>query len=171
MQAGLAQARLRIKESLDAHPELTIVPDATGTPSSRLRARFVAQEGETLKVHIATALGPNLLVTIAGEIDTGFGPGPLLERYRVVSCKIAGIGKYLVEFTAESVAGSAESTTPTDNPTDNPDDEADHYQVLQVSRTADGHQVNGLVVSDRRNASRTAIYLADHAIRPVCSSI
>ncbi len=104
MQAGLAQARLRIKESLDAHPELTIILDATGNPSSRLRARFVAQEGETLKVHVTTALGPNLLVSIAGEIDTGAGREPLLGRYRVASCKIAGIGKYQADLTAETVA-------------------------------------------------------------------
>jgi DnaJ-like protein len=133
MQSGLSQARLRIRESLDAHPELTIILDATGSPSSRLRARFVAQEGETLKVHVAAALGPNLLVSIAGEIDTGTGREPLLGKYRVVSCKIAGIGKYQADLTAEPVAESAGSSTPTPNP----DDEADHYEVLQLSRTAD----------------------------------
>src|SRR5580704_4389873 len=133
MQAGLTQARLRIKESLDAHPELTIILDATGSPSSRVRARFLAQEGQTLKVQINTALGLNLLVSIAGEIDTGAGREPLLGRYRVASCKIAGIGKYQADLTAETVAESAGSATPAANA----DDEADHYQVLQVSRTAD----------------------------------
>jgi hypothetical protein len=133
MQAGLTQARLRIRESLDAHPELTIILDATGSPSSRLRARFMAQEGETLRVSVNTALGPNLLVSIAGEIDTGAGREPLLGRYRVASCKIAGIGKYQAELTAETVAEPAESSTPKVDT----DDEADHYQVLQVSRTAD----------------------------------
>ena len=98
MQAGLAQARLRIRESLDAHPELTIILDATGSPSSRLRARFVAQEGQTLRVHINTALGPHLLVSLAGEIDTGAGREPVLGRYRVASCKIAGIGKYQADL-------------------------------------------------------------------------
>ena len=133
MEAGLTQARLRIRESLNAHPELTIILDATGSPASRLRARFVAQEGETLKVYVTTALGPNLLVSVAGEIDSGLGPGPLLGRYRVSSCIIAGIGKYQADLTAEPVAESAESATPTVTP----DEEADHYQVLQVSRTAD----------------------------------
>jgi hypothetical protein len=33
MQAGRTQARLRIRESLDAHPELTIILDTTGSPS------------------------------------------------------------------------------------------------------------------------------------------
>jgi hypothetical protein len=133
MQAGLTQARLRIKESLDAHPELTIILDATGSPSSRLRARFLAQEGQTLKVQLNTALGLNLLVSIAGEIDTGAGREPLLGRYRVASCKIAGIGKYQADLTAETVGEPAGSTPPQANP----DDESDHYQVLQVSRTAD----------------------------------
>jgi hypothetical protein len=137
MQAGLTQARLRIRESLDAHPELTIILDATGSPSSRLRARLVAQEGETLKVHVNAALGLNLLVSIAGEIDTGAGREPLLGRYRVASCKIAGIGKYLAELTAEVVAQSAGSGTSEAHP----DDEADHYQVLQVSRTADADTI------------------------------
>ena len=133
MPAGLTQASLRIRESLNAHPELTIILDATGSPSSRLRARFVAQEGQTLKVHINSALGPNMLVSLAGEIDTGAGREPVLGRYRVASCKIAGIGKYLADLTAEVVAepaGSPEQKTSSD-------DDADHYQVLQVSRTAD----------------------------------
>ena len=133
MQAGLAQARLRIKESLDAHPELTIILDATGSPSSRLRARFVAQEGETLKVHVGTALGLGLLMSIAGEIDTATGREPLLGKYRVASCKIAGIGKYQADLTAEPLAESAGSSMPAADP----DDEANHYEVLQVSRTAD----------------------------------
>lgn len=124
-------------ESLDAHPELTIILDATGSPSSRLRARFVAQEGETLKVHVTTALGPNLLVSIAGEVDTRAGREPLLGRYRVASCKIAGIGKYQADLTAEPVAESTEPPVPNANP----DDEADHYQVLQVSRTADADTI------------------------------
>jgi hypothetical protein len=133
MQAGLTQARLRIRESLDAHPELTIILDATGSPSSRLRARFIAQEGQTLKVNVTTALGLNLLVSLAGEIDTGAGREPLLGRYRVASCKIAGVGKYQADLTAEIVAESSGSTTPKADT----DDEADLYQVLQVSRTAD----------------------------------
>jgi hypothetical protein len=97
-----------------------------------LRARFVAQEGETLKVYVAAALGPNLLVSITGEIDTGAGREPVLGKYRVAACKIAGIGKYQADLTPE-VAESAESSAPPANS----DDEADHYQVLQVSRTAD----------------------------------
>jgi DnaJ domain len=134
MQSGLAQARLRIKETLDAHPELTVILDATGTPSSRLRARFLSQDGDAITVHLTAALGHNLLVSIAGEIDTGSGREPLLGKYRVASCKIAGIGKYQAELTPEPVADSAESGS---KPANQTDDDVDYYQVLQVSRLAD----------------------------------
>lgn len=134
MQSGIAQARLRIKESLDAHPELTVILDATGAPSSRLRARFVAQEGDTIKVHLNMALGPNLLVSVAGEIDSGSGREPLLGKYRVASCKIAGIGKYLAELIAEPVSNTEEAGP---KKPDQHADDPDHYEVLQVSRLAD----------------------------------
>src|ERR1022692_3269862 len=104
MQTGIAQAKLRIRETLDAQPELTVILDATGSPSSRLRARFVAQEGDAIKVHLTTALGPNLLVNIAGEIDTGSGRVPLLGKYRVAACRIVGVSKYQVELLPEPVA-------------------------------------------------------------------
>ena len=131
MQSGLAQAKLRIRETLDAHPELTIILDATGNPSSRLRGRFIAQDGEFIKVQVSAALGHGLLVSIAGEIDTGSGREPLLGKYRVASSKIAGIGKYQVELTPASVTEEASPKTPPSS------DEPDYYQVLQVSRTAD----------------------------------
>ena len=132
MQSGLAHAGLRIRESLDAHPELAVILDSTGSPSSRLRARFLAQDGDAIKVQLTTALGHNLLVSIAGEIDTGSGREPLLGKYRVASCKIAGIGKYQAELIPEPVA---EETSP--QQPNRPDDDLDYYQVLQVSRLAD----------------------------------
>ncbi len=131
MQPGMAQARLRIKETLDARPELTIILDATGNAASRLRARFLSQDGDTISIQLTAALGQNLLVSIAGEIETAAGRQPLLGKYRVSSCKIAGIGKYQAELAPESVAEeSAQSSSPAD-------DEPDHYQILQVSRQAD----------------------------------
>jgi DnaJ-domain-containing protein 1 len=127
----MAQARLRIKETLDARPELTIILDATGNAASRLRARFLAQDGDSISIQLTAALGQNLLVSIAGEIETAAGRQPLLGKYRVSSCKIAGIGKYQAELAPEPVAGeSAQPASPAD-------DEPDHYQVLQVSRQAD----------------------------------
>jgi hypothetical protein len=103
MQSGLAQAKLRIRETLDAHPELTIILDATGSSTSRLRGRFIAQDGDFIKVQVSAALGHGLLVSIAGEIDTGSGREPFLGKYRVASSKIACIGKYQVELTPAPV--------------------------------------------------------------------
>ena len=131
MQPGMAQARLRIKETLDARPELTIILDATGNAASRLRARFLAQDGDYLSIQLTAALGQNLLVSIAGEIETPSGRQPLLGKYRVSSCKIAGIGKYQAELAPEPGAGESAQ------PASAADDEPDHYQVLQVSRQAD----------------------------------
>jgi len=131
MQSGMAQARLRIKETLDARPELTVILDASASAASRLRARFLSQDGDSISIQLTAALGQNLLVSIAGEIETAAGRQPLLGKYRVSSCKITGIGKYQAELTPEPVADeSAQSASQAD-------DEPDHYQVLQVSRQAD----------------------------------
>ena len=131
MQPGMAQARLRIKETLDARPEVTIILDATGNAASRLRARFLAQDGDSISIQLSAALGQNLSVSIAGEIETASGRQPLLGKYRVSSCKIAGIGKYQAELVPEPVADESAQ------PSGSADDEPDHYQVLQVSRQAD----------------------------------
>ncbi len=131
MHSGMAQARLRIKETLDAHPELTVILDASGSQSSRLRARFLSQDGDVISVQLNAALGQNLLVSIAGEIEADSGRQPLFGKYRVSSCKIAGIGKYQAELAPEPVADESAQ------PASQADDEPDHYQVLQVSRQAD----------------------------------
>ena len=131
MQPGMVQARLRIKETLDARPELTVVLDASGKPSSRLRARFLSQADGFITIQLNAALGQDLLVSIAGEIESAAGRQPLLGKYRVLSCRIAGIGKYQAELAPEPVV--EESAQPA-NATD---DEPDHYQTLQVSRQAD----------------------------------
>src|ERR1700731_821262 len=104
MQPGMAQARLRIKETLDARPELTVILGASGGQSSRLRARFLGQDGDPISIQLTAALGQNLLVSIAGEIETASGRQPLLGKYRVSSCKIAGVGKYQAELTPEPAA-------------------------------------------------------------------
>ena len=132
MQPAPSQARLRIRESLDAHPELTIILDASGSPSSRLRGRFLSHGEGSIKVQLSTALGPNLLVSIAGELETGSGRVPLLGQYRVLSCRIAGIGKYYVELAPEVV-----SEQPPKKPSAGADEDEDFYEVLQVSRSAD----------------------------------
>lgn len=132
MQTGSTQARLRIRESLDAHPELTIILDASGGPSSRLRGRLLGHDEGTIRVQLNTALGASLLVSIAGEVDTGEGRAPLLGQYRVLSCRIAGIGKYQAELAPEVVREE-----PVDAPAPSSTDDADYYEILQVSRSAD----------------------------------
>jgi hypothetical protein len=132
MQSGSTQARLRIRETLDAHPELTIILDASGSPSSRLRGRFLGHGEGFIRVQLNTALGANLLVSIAGEVDTGEGRTPLLGQYRVLSSRIAGIGKYQAELAPEVAREE-----PLDTPASSLADDADHYEVLQVSRSAD----------------------------------
>ncbi len=85
MEPAMAQARLRIKETLDARPELTVTLGANGSQSSRLRARFLSQDGDTISVQLAAALGQNLLVSIAGEIETSLrAPVPARQVPRVV---------------------------------------------------------------------------------------
>jgi len=136
MQSGSSQARLRIKESLDAHPELTIILDASGSPTSRLRARFLAHGEDSIKIQLNTALGQNLLVSIAGEVETGAGRAPLLGQYRVRSCRIAGIGKYHADLTPEVASQDRPEETSSKTGED-----VDYYEVLQVSRLADADTI------------------------------
>ncbi len=77
MQPGLAQ---RITQSLDSQPELTVILDSSGSPSSRLRARVLARTDNVIKIRITTALGSGVLVSVAGEIVTSAG-----------RCTVAGI--------------------------------------------------------------------------------
>jgi hypothetical protein len=136
MQSGSAQARLRIRESLDAHPELTLILDSSGSPSSRLRARFQAHGEDAIKIQLNTALGEKLLVSIAGEVDTGAGREPLLGHYRVRSCRIAGIGKYHAELTPEVPSAERPEDTAS-HAGERAEEDLDYYEVLQVSRQAD----------------------------------
>ncbi len=137
MQSVSSQARLRIKETLDAHPELTIILDSSGSPSSRLRARLLEHAENAIKIQLNAALGPNLLVSIAGEMDTGAGRAPLLGKYRVRGCRIAGIGKYYADLTPEA---PPQQHRP-EQASSAADEEVDHYEMLQVSRMADADTI------------------------------
>jgi hypothetical protein len=143
---GLAQARLKVIESLEARPDLTVILDASGSPDSRLQARFRGHDGEVMKIQLGTALGEGMLVSVAGQVDTRTGSAPVLGQYRVRGSRIAGIGKYHAELAMETPpaefvvedepapAGAARPASP-DARVD-PDD-ADYYEILQVSRNAD----------------------------------
>ena len=133
MSLGSASAR-RIRETLDSQPELTVILDATGNPSSRLRARFLGHEGEEMKVQVAMALGQGVVVSVAGEIETDQGRIPVLGQYQVHFCKPAGIGVY------HAVLASAPA--PKEEPSQEKQratavEDLDYYELLQVSRLAD----------------------------------
>jgi hypothetical protein len=132
VQAGSITAQ-RIRESLNTQSELTVILDASGSPSSRLRGRFVSQEAEILKIQVNMAIGAGLLVSLAGELETPVGRVPVLGKYRVKACRLAGIGKYHAEIVPEEPAAESE---PARDPQSNIED-LDCYEVLQVSRTAD----------------------------------
>ena len=130
-QPGFAQARLRVMESLEARPDLTVILDASGSPESRLPARFLGHTGDAIKIQLHAALGKDLLVSIAGEVDTGTGRAPVLGQYRVVSSRIAGVGKYYAELALETPARAEEPAAKSGR------EDPDYYEVLQVSRHAD----------------------------------
>jgi hypothetical protein len=132
-QAGFTQARLRVMESLEARPDLTVILDASGSPESRLPARFLGHSGDTIRIQLHTALGQDLLVSIAGEVDTGTGRAPVLGQYRVRSSRVSGVGKYHAELALEN---PAQAEHPAAKPVHDSDD-LDYYEVLQVSRRAD----------------------------------
>jgi DnaJ-like protein len=135
VQSGLAQAQHRIRESLGAHPELTIILDASGSPSSRLRGRFLEKTGSGMKVQLTTALGAGMVISIAGQIETEAGSEPVLGKFRIGSCRLAGIGKYHAEMFPHLAA--EESSEQESSQQDQQEDELDCYEVLQVSRRAD----------------------------------
>jgi hypothetical protein len=129
-----AQARLRIMKTLDAQPELTVILDASNSPSSRLRAKFLGQTGEdAIKLEVTTALGPGTIVSIAGELETPEGRIPVLGKFQVYSCLLAGIGKYHAHMSPHSAAQDA---PPPQKPNHAAED-VNFYDILQVSRTAD----------------------------------
>ncbi len=150
MEPGLAQ---RITQSLDAQPELTVILDPSGSPSSRLRARVLARTDNAIKIRITTALGSGVLVSVAGEIVSSAGRSPLLGYYRVHSCTPAAVGSYHVELFPEPV--TQEPPPPRQTPTQDPDH--DCYELLQVSRQADVETIHRIfhVLAQRYHPDNT----------------
>jgi len=136
MQSASAHATIGIRESLEENAELTVILDSSGDPSSRLAARFLARHEDGIRIQLGAALGQNILISVAGEVETDFGRSPLLGHYRVRSCIITGIGKYRADLTLEAAA--------TESPAESApkkDEDADYYEVLQVSRNADADTI------------------------------
>jgi hypothetical protein len=128
--AARGDAQQRIKDSLDAQ-EVIVILNSGNANTSRLRARLVAQVGAALKLHLTTALGEALIVGIAGEIQTSTGKQLLLGQYRVQSCRLSGIGRYLVDLEPQEDPGEASAAASGRLADD------DYYELLQVSRHAD----------------------------------
>jgi hypothetical protein len=127
------QARLRIMKTLDAQGELTVILDASGSASSRIRARFIGHAGEEgIKIEIAAALGPGTVVSIAGEVETAAGRSPVLGKFQVCTCLLAGIGKYHTHLTP-----FAKEAPPPKAPPPVESEDVNCYEALQVSRNAD----------------------------------
>jgi DnaJ-domain-containing protein 1 len=134
MQSAAAQTRMR--ESLEANPELTIILDGSGDPSSRLQARFLGHYKDSIQIQLGTALGQNIVISIAGEVETGSSRAPLLGHFRVRSCIITGIGKYRADLIPEiASAERPEEISP------KRDEDSDYYELLQVSRHADADTI------------------------------
>jgi DnaJ domain len=147
MPVGTAQSRLRMMESLEARPDLTVILDSSGSPGSRLQARFVGYTGDVMKIQTNVALGKDLLVSVAGQVDTGTGISPVLGQYRVCWSRIAGIGKYHAELAMETPIESdhEDRAAPADSSHGSSTldfEEADYYEILQVSRHADTDTVH-----------------------------
>ena len=94
-------------QSLEARPDLTVILDSSGSPGSRLQARFIGHTGDVIRIQTNIALGQNMLVSVAGQVDTGTGISPVLGQYRVCWSRIAGIRKYHAELAMETPAESA----------------------------------------------------------------
>jgi len=136
MQSASAHAAIGIRESIEENSELTVILDSSGNPSSRLPARFLTRHEDGIRIQLGAALGQNMLISVAGEVETDFGRSPLLGHYRVRSCIITGIGKYRADLTPE-----AASTESSEAPAPKKDEDLDYYEVLQVSRNADADTI------------------------------
>jgi len=88
-----------------------------------------------MKIQAGVALGQGVLVSVAGQVDTGTGIAPVLGQYRVKWSRIVGVGKYHAELALETPpAEFVEDQTPA-SPA-HVSDETDYYEILQLSRHA-----------------------------------
>lgn len=148
MIQGIAQARLKVIERLEARPDLTVILNSTGDPGTRLAARFLGHNGEVMKIQLAALIQQGILVSIAGQVDTRTGSAPVLGQYRVRASRIVGIGKYHAELLMETAPSeflkeddSPGPERPRENARLDPED-TDYYEILQVSRNADADTIH-----------------------------
>jgi hypothetical protein len=141
MPVATVQSRLRILESLEARPDLTVILDSSGGPGSRLQARFLGHTGDSMKIQAGVALGQGLLVSVAGQVDTGTGVAPVLGQYRVRWSRIVGLGKYHSELAMETPPAEFVEDEPPACPA-HVADENDFYEILQLSRHANSDTIH-----------------------------
>jgi len=120
-----------IREMPKPASEITVILDASGSPSSRLKGSVVAELEDGWKIQVTTAIGSGLLVSLTGHLETPDGRQPIMGKYRVRSCRLAGIGKYNAELVREIAKEEPGQAATSES------DDADYYEILQVSRTAD----------------------------------
>lgn len=114
--------------------DLTVILDASGTPASRLAARFVTHLGAGgLKIETPQAVTSGSVVGIAGQIQSPDGLDPVLGQFNVLACLLTGVGKYHVNLTPHNPAETPDP--PPQGRTIKPG--SDYYEILQVSRAAD----------------------------------
>ena len=147
MRAATAQSRLLMMKSLETQPDLTVILDSSGSPRSRLQARFIGHTGDVMRIQTNAALNQNMLVSVAGQVDTGTGTSPILGQYRVRWSRIVGVGKYHTELDIETLNESSDED-------DDPAEEApsvssrlgladdDYYEILQLNRHADTETIH-----------------------------
>ncbi len=116
---------------LDTLPELTVFLDDTGSPASRLQARLLERTQDSIQIQLDAALGQNMLIRVAGEVENSSGRTPFFGQYRVRSCRIASLGKYYIDLIPEVVSEEIPQNIARNNA------DLDYYEVLQVSRQAD----------------------------------
>jgi hypothetical protein len=125
-------------KTLDGQGDLAIILDASGSPTSRLRAHYLGPAGEDgMKIEIGTALGPGTIVSVAGEVETMGGRAPVLGKYQVCSCLLAGGGRYHVHLAAPG-----QESPPPKMPKAPPAEDLNCYEVLQISRNADTDMIH-----------------------------
>ena len=87
MHPASAHTAFRMRDPLESGPELTIILDSSGSPSSRMRAQFLAHGQNSIQIQLGAALGQNILVSIAGEVEQA----PLSEvKQQEVDARLAG---------------------------------------------------------------------------------
>ena len=124
----------RIK-SFPGQQDLTIIYQ-TATGPSVMEAKLLDFSDEGMSVELAGQLSTGLSVEIIGEIQGAAGSQPLRRRGSVRRCSAAGNGRFVAGLSFEPITdGSSPGKAGKDG------ELADYYEVLQLSRNANGDTI------------------------------